>query len=107
MIWIFDRKETEKEIKIVQKPYFYYLAFSIAVFSLAESSFTNASILKASTGFLWFAFVLFMLINLKSIIVTRLELSRHMKNSQVAVSGSRLSIKKPVTYTILKSQELT
>ena len=102
MIWIFDRKETENEIIIVQKPYFYYLVFGAYISYFAESKLTDYDILAVISGFLWFAFVLFMLINLKSIFVNRREISRHMKSGQVVISGSRLSIKKPVTYTIPK-----
>lgn len=102
MIWIFERKETENKIIIVQKPYLYYLVFIAYVSYFAQSNFVEFGILEAISGFLWLAFFSFMLINLKSIFVTRRELSRHMKSGHVVMSGSRLSIKKPVTYTISK-----
>lgn len=102
VIWIFERKETENKIIIVQKPYLYYLVFSAYIFYFAQSILLDFGILEVISDFLWSAFVLFVLINLKSIFVTRIELSRNMKAGHIVMSGSRLSIKKPVTYTIQK-----
>ena len=102
MIWIFDRNETENDITIVQKPYFYYLVFAAFISYFAESNFIDYGILSVISGLLWFIFIVFMIINLKSIFVTLREISKHMKSGQVVMSGSKLSIKKPVTYTIPK-----
>ncbi len=101
----FERKETEKDIVIVQKPYFYYLIIGAMVSYYVGVSFPNFSLLITVSTIFWLAFSLFFVINLKSIITTRIEVSRYMKKGQVLMSGSRLSIKNPVTYTMSKRQE--
>jgi len=99
---MFERNEFEKEVVIVQKPYHLYLLLGAFVSSVASNNYAEIELLKTISFVFWLILGVFFVINLKSVIQTRREISRSMKVGGVIVSGSRFSIKNPVTYRITK-----
>jgi multisubunit Na+/H+ antiporter MnhE subunit len=99
---MFERKETDEEIIIVQKPYFYYLFSAAIVCAIASNFFVEVQILQTVAVVLWIGLMVYMAINFKMITKTRMEVASAIKQGNIFVKGSKFSATNPFTYRIVK-----
>lgn len=101
-MFMFSRTETESKIIYVQKPYMYYLILGYFVCSVLTRYYPDLGVISILNLLVFLLFFIHIVISLKGIFKAMFEIRREMKFGAVSISGSKLSFKDPITYTIKK-----
>ncbi|KMV29463.1 hypothetical protein L4D00_06130 [Photobacterium swingsii] len=99
MTFFYERSESETEVNIVIKPHSLYLMLlMLAVWLLNDFVLQSAPMAQV----LMPAFIVFMVVRFFSIIKVHREILVALKKGNVQTTGSKFSLKNPLTYCIKK-----
>jgi len=102
MNFFFDRTETDKEIVVVNKPYFLYLIFLALILWVAADQFPEHTAVKSMAGLAWFLAIVVMLLRYLSMRKVWREMREAMQIGEVTMSGSKFNPSNPLVVRISK-----
>jgi len=106
MNFFFDRTETDKEIVVVNKPYFLYLIFIALILWVAADQFPTHTVVKSMAGFAWFLAIVVVLLRYLSMRKVWREMREAMQIGEIAMSGSKLNPSNPLVVRIKKIDKI-
>lgn len=103
MNFFFERSETDKEIIVVNKPYFLYLFFLALILLAAGDQFPEHTAIKSIAALTWFLALVVMVLRYFSMRKVWREMRAAMRSGEVTMSGSKLNPSNPLVVRIPKA----